>query len=315
MRDFFEILSNMEIYNEELHNMSDHTYRLGSNLIEFVSLDQPQKKRGAKRNYLWMNEANEFTFEDYLQMSMRTSEQIFMDYNPSEQFHWIYDLMTKREDFTLIKSTYKDNTFLDPAIKKELEMLQTLDENSWNIYGLGNRGKLEGKIYSNYQIVTEFPECEVIYGLDFGYNNPTALTKVGIKENDIYIEEVIYQSYLTNQDLIQKMKEFDIGNKTIYCDHAEPQRIEELYRAGFNVKPADKSVKDGIDRCKRSRLHVLNTSINALKEIQTYKYKVDKNGKVLEEPIKFNDHICDSFRYAIHTHQVKPSGKYFIVGI
>jgi phage terminase large subunit len=300
MRDFFEILTNLEIYDPSCHNKTESTYRIGSNLIEFISMDDPQKKRGSKRDYLWLNEANELTWEDFFQLNVRLEQngQVFIDYNPSDENHWIYEKLLDNEkragQITFIKSTYKDNTFLGADQIAEIEYLKGTDENYWKIYGLGERGQHKGQIYGVWDTVDNMPDpsgYDVFYGLDFGFNVPTALVRCYLTDGRIlFLEECLYQSNLTNQDLITILKGTITGRSPIYCDAAEPQRIVELQRAGFNAKPADKSVKDGIDRVKRLKINVTKASVNILKERANYKYKEDANGNILDEPVKFNDH-------------------------
>ena len=308
MRDFFMIMKNAGIYREEFHNKTELIYKMNTNEIEFVSIDQPQKIRGRKRQYLWMNEANEFSYEDFRQLNLRTEKQVFMDYNPSDEFHWIYDHVLTREDAKFIKSTYLDNPFLEPEIVKEIERLKGVDHNYWRIYGLGERGISEATIYNHWELCDKMPEVpdEIIYGLDFGFNNPTALVKIAIQDGEYYLEEILYQSHLTNQELINKLRDLDITEyKTIYADSAEPARISEIDNAGFFIEPADKDVKKGIDTIRTNKIHITKSSINLLKEIKSYKWKV-KDEKPLDEPVKENDHLMDSMRYAIYTNSIKP---------
>jgi phage terminase large subunit len=304
LRDFFEILNSMGLYNENHYNKTDKEYVLNGNIVEFVSLDQPQKKRGAKRHYLWLNEANEFTFEDYFQLSIRTSGLIVLDYNPSDEYSWIYDKVLTRNDCKFIQSTYKDNPFLEESLKREIEALEHTDENYWKIYGLGERGKAKAIIYDKWDIVDELPECEVyITGMDFGYNNPSAVIEIGVIGKDAYIDELLYSSKMTNTDLISALKYIDEFKEGDYfADSAEPDRIEEISRAGFHVRPARKGkqrIKDGIDTVKRYNLHITKRSDNVIKEFRNYKWREDKDGKVLEEPVKLFDHAMDAIRYAL----------------
>ena len=304
MRDFFGIMVDAGVYRVENHNKTELTYTYKTNEIEFISIDQPQKVRGRKRRHLWMNEANEFTYEDFRQLNIRTEEKIFMDYNPSDEFHWIYDNILTRDDRVFIKSTYKDNPFLEKSIVKEIELLKQTDPNYWRIYGLGERGISETTIFIYWQLAENWPEFdEVIYGVDFGFNNPTALVKVGIKDKENYLEELLYESHLTNSQLIDKLKLLELGDAYIYADAAEPQRIEEIKRAGFNIYPADKDVKKGIDEIRTHKLFINKNSVNLLKEIKSYKWKV-KDDKPLDEPVKMNDHLLDAARYAVHTHSL-----------
>jgi phage terminase large subunit len=306
LRDFFCILNELGLYSDENYNKSTGEYFINGNLVEFISLDQPQKKRGTKRNYAWLNEANEFTYEDFFQIEIRTTEEITLDYNPSDEFSWIYEKVIPRSDCTFIQSTYKDNPFLEESLVNEIERLQTIDENYWKIYGLGERGQSQTTIYPNWEMIDVFPTNvdEIVYGVDFGYNNPSVVVKVGVKDGkSIYVHEELYESHLTNQDLINKLKSIVTNrNKIMKCDCEDPARIEELCRAGFNARACMKgknSVKDGIDNVKMLKVYVTKSSINIEKERRNYKWKTDKDGHVLDEPVKFSDHAMDAIRYAI----------------
>lgn len=315
MRDFFGIMKEEGIYREELHNKTEFTYRVGSNEIEFISVDEPQKVRGRKRGYLWMNETNEFSYEDFRQLNLRTEKQIFMDFNPSDEFHWIYDHILTRDDSTLIKSTYKDNPFLDQVIVKEIENLRDLDPNYWRIYGLGERGISEAKIYSHWQYCDDLPEGgETIYGLDFGFNHPTALVKIKIVDDRYYWKELLYRSYLTNPEVITLLKDLVPQNEYLYADSENPQDIEEIRRAGFNIKPMKKeagSVLGGIRHIKSHEWFITKDSVNGLKEVKSYSWK-QKDGKNLDEPLKVNDDFLDAGRGAIYTHTSKPKTQLFM---
>lgn len=322
MRDFFEIMNNLELYDASCHNKTESTYRLGTNLIEFISMDDPQKKRGSKRDYLWLNEANELTWEDFFQLNVRLEDngQVFLDYNPSDETHWIYDQLLdnpkRAGQVTFIKSTYKDNTHLSKEQIAEIEYLNGTDENYWKIYGLGERGQLKSLIYPVWDLIDNMPDrsnYDVFYGLDFGFNHPTALVRCYLADSRIlFAEECLYQSYMTNGEVIDWLKATVNPHDPIYADAAEPQRIMEIQRAGFNCKPADKSVKDGIDRVKRLKVTVTKASVNIIKERAGYKYKEDANGNIIDEPVKFRDDALDALRYACHTHLLRPSGQYSV---
>jgi phage terminase large subunit len=303
MRDFFSIIKGWGWYSEANHNKSDHIYKLNNTDIEFFSLDEPEKVRGRKRKILWVNEANELEYEDWRQLLLRTSGDIYMDYNPSDEFSWIYDHVLTRPDCDLIKSTYLDNPFLEETIIGEIERLKGTDENYWKIYGLGLRGVSTAKIYSHWQLCDDFPKgCERIFGLDFGFNNQTALVEVGIKDDNIYARERLYKSGMTNGDLIEWLKKHRMQEKIIYADSAEPQRIKEIEDAGFVIEAADKDVLMGIDSIKRRKFYITKDSVNGLKEAKSYSWKTGKDGKRIDEPVKHNDHFMDATRYAVYTY-------------
>lgn len=308
MRDFFTILNSAALYSAENHNKSTNEYYLNGNLIEFISMDIAEKKRGTKRDILWLNEATEFDFEDFFQLSIRTSGKIFIDYNPAYEFHWIYDKVLTRRDCCFIQSTYKDNPFLEQSLIDEIERLKEIDDNYWKIYGLGEKGQTKAIIFNNWDLIDDFPDNvdEIIYGIDFGYNNPSSIVKIGVKDVlDIYVKQVLYDRYLTNTDLIERIKsiipECD-QDKAIKADSAEPDRIKEISQAGYYIEGSKKgkdSVKLGIDVVKRKRLHITKDSTELIKEIRSYKWKEDRDGKILDEPVKFNDHAISAMRYAI----------------
>lgn len=317
MRDFFEILSKMELYEEVHHNKTENTYWLNENLVEFVSVDQPQKIRGRKRDYLFINEANELTYDSWMQLAFRTEEMIVIDYNPSDEYNWIYDQVLTRDDCEFHITTYKDNPFLPAELITEIERLREADENYWQVYGLGQRGRSGELIYTHWQVIHEedFPKnSEIIYGLDFGYVNPSAMVKVAIHEGAVYVDEMMYETKLTTTDLVNRIRGEGIGRyEEIFCDTADPAAIEELVRAKLNAKPSHKDVLEGIMKIKSMPLRITARSANVLKEIRNYKWKTDKDGKILEEVVKFSDHSLDALRYAVFTKLTTPSREWSIV--
>ncbi len=316
MRDFFEILRNYELYNEDYHNKSSNEYHLNGNLVEFISLDQPQKIRGRKRNLLYINEGNELFYEDWQQLVFRTDGRIIIDYNPSDSFHWIYDRVIPREDCDFYQTTYRDNPFLDKSIVDEIERLRDTDEDYWRIYGLGERGMSRATIFQFGQ--AEIPtEAKLIsYGLDFGYtNDPTALVAVYQLDNHLYLDELIYRTGLTNRDIHSHFQSFSLDRRDeVFADSAEPKSIDELHRFGWNVKPTVKgadSVNAGIDILKRHKLFATPRSSNLIKELQNYKWVEDKNGNLLNKPIDAFNHGIDAARYAVANKLSKPNyGRY-----
>ncbi len=316
-RDFFEILNNLDLYSETDHNKSDYTYTLNGNLFEFVSLDQPQKKRGARRDFLFCNEANELTWEDFFQLLVRTTDKIWLDYNPSDSFHWIYDKLLVRDDVTYIQSTYKDNPFLEQTIVDEIERLQGTDDDYWRIYGLGERGLSRATVFQ-FNVVDDPKGQLVSFGLDFGFtNDPTSLVQVYKDGDDLYIHEMMYHTQLTNSDISDKFAELGLTRyDEIWADSAEPKSIEELHRFGWNIKPTAKgadSIMAGIDILKRHKIYVTKGSDNTIREFQNYKWQEDKNGNLLNKPIDKFNHAIDAVRYATFNRLSKPNyGRYAI---
>lgn len=319
MRDFIGLLKEYDLYSELNHNKSSSEYMLNGNLIEFISLDQPTKVRGRKRDLLFINEANELFFEDWQQLIFRTTGKIILDYNPSDEFHWIYERVKTREDADFYITTYKDNPFLEPEIVKEIERLKYTDENYWKVYGLGQVGAAKSLIFT-INLVDTIPDNAKLlsYGMDFGFtNDPTTLMAVYLHDTNLYIKELLYRTGMTNQDIAKELERLGIGRRDeVYADKAEPKSIEEIYRMGWNIKGADKgpgSVNIGIDMLKRYQLNVTKDSVNTIKEFRNYKFKEDKNGNVLNDPVDLFNHSIDAVRYATYSKLSKPNyGKYAI---
>lgn len=307
MRDFFDILNRLNLYREGSHNKTSNEYQIGSNLFEFIGVDQSERVRGRKRHVLFLNEANENDLESFRQLALRTIDKIILDYNPSDAFSWIYDHVETRDDCEMVVTTYQDNPFLEGSIVSEIERLKDADEDYWNIYGLGLIGTGSTRIFTHWRPVEQIPDGEMkIYGLDFGYNNPTALLEITYADRTLHWRELLYETKLTTADLIEKLKTFPqlkAKGAEIIADSAEPKTIEEIARAGYEIKPAYKDVKDTVDFIKSCPLRIDANSPNLLREIKRYSWKTDKSGKTLDEVVKFDDHLMDAGRYgsyAIH---------------
>tara|TARA_R110002049_G_scaffold186971_2_gene355181 strand:- start:157 stop:1323 length:1167 start_codon:yes stop_codon:yes gene_type:complete len=318
MRDFIDILRSYEMYREESHNKSSSEYILYGNLIEFISLDQPQKVRGRKRDLLFINEANELYWEDWQQLLFRTKERVILDYNPSDEYHWIYDKVIPRDDCAFFKTTYLDNPFLGESIKQEIERLKETDEQYWQIYGLGIKGITKSTIF-RYLEVTEIPEQAkfLSYGMDFGYtNDPTTLIGIWIDDHNLYAKEYLYRTLMTTTDINKFLRDMNINRELIWADSAEVRLIDELRRMGWNIRPSIKgrdSINAGIDLLKRYKIHLTKDSNNAIQEFRNYKWQEDRSGKMINKPIDNNNHLVDALRYGTYSILSKPNfGKYAI---
>jgi phage terminase large subunit len=298
LRDFIEILRDIGLYNEESHNKSEQIYTFANgSMIEFFSVDNEQKIRGRKRDIAWCNEANELYFDDFTQLNMRTEDKLIFDYNPSDSASWLYELPA--EESIKIKSTYKDNPFLPDSIKAQIEDLARTDEALYQIYALGEKAISKSNIYSQWTFLSHRPArfVKYVYGLDFGYNHPTALMRVYYCDNDIYIEPVIYESYLTTTMLIEKLATLNIEQTvSIIADYSRPEIIQEMNTAGYDVLNANKVVKKGIDNLKT--FGVFCQDDKALKrEYENYKWKKIADF-ITDEPVKLFDDAMDAIRYA-----------------
>lgn len=311
-RDFMEIAENVGIsYFAEI-NKADLTFKYKNHLVEFISLDNEMKVRGRKRTHCFLNEANEFYLEDFNQLSLRTTERMILDFNPSDVLHWIYSDICTRDDCDTYITTFEDNAFLDPEIKKEILRMKEKDADRWRVYGLGERATFkEGQIFDNWQWVDykkflDKEHCEVAYGLDFGFSNdPTTIVEVRRKNDRLYVHELLFRKGLTNQDIFEEIKKLGLQEEIIICDSAEPKSIEELRRLGAYCKPSQKgkgSVLNGIQVIKEYEVFASKQSKNLLQEYQYYIWDSNRDGKSINK-IKQNgmDHLMDALRYAVTT--------------
>ena len=315
-KDFLDIIKSLGLYDEKNHNKSELTYQLRGNTFNFYSIDNAQKIRGRKRDHVLLNEVNELGLEDFRQISLRTTGKIFMDYNPSDEDVWVYDV-ERRDDAIRIDSTYTDNPFLGTGIVTEIERLKTDDPDYWQVYGLGQIGKRREIVFTNWDTCDEFPtNCdEVIYGMDFGFNDPKVFLKLGKRGNEIFIHELLYERELIRADLIQKMPQLvERRNAEIYADSEDPETIADIHQNGYNIKPSNKekgSVLFGIEALKAYKVWITATSLNLIRDWKNYKWKMDKNGKILDEPAHTFSHGPDAARYPVYTHWGNPHASVF----
>jgi phage terminase large subunit len=280
--------------------------------ITHTGLDDVEKLKSVHGiTGIWVEEATELTEVDFTQLDLRLRgespdyKQIILSYNPINIFHWLkknhHDKLDPRR--LIVKTTYKDNEFIDADYKQVLESIQ--DKNYNRIYMMGEWGvQEEGLIYTHWK-TSELPPAvdETFYGLDFGFNNPTSLVKVCIRDKKYYVQEMLYQSQLITQDIINIIKPI-VGRSTVYCDSAEPARIKEIQKAGIRAKEAKKDVALGIEFVKGVDLFITPDSHNLIKELRVYKWKESTDGTFKDkEPLKFMDHACDAMRYAIYTYR------------
>lgn len=314
LKDFVGVLKLYGMYNERLHNKTENIITLNGNEIAFIGLDEKQKLHGRTQDRFWINEAVEATREDFDQLEMRTSEDGILDYNPNTTNSWIYTNVEPRPDAILIHSTMLDNPFLPDTIRKKIQSYEptpeniehgTADEYYWQVYGLGMRADVKGLVYNNIRWVEEVPPEAKLLGnwIDFGYtNDPTSVGKLYLSEGELWADELIYESGLTNQDITRKAEEVDINRRDdSVADSAEPKSIEELRREGWNVEGARKgqdSITQGIDVVKRYRLNITTRSKGLREEARNYKWQYDKaTDTYRNKPVDAFNHSFDGIRY------------------
>jgi phage terminase large subunit len=313
---FVDMLVDLGIYDQVEHNKTDRTFSFRGNYLAFLSIDDPLKIRSSEWNYIFMEEANEFDWQDFIVLKTRLSapttdddpNKIFLALNPSDEHGWIHQKLEIQDNVEVIRSTYKDNPFLSKEYIGALEELKNQDQTFYKIFTLGEWATPTNIIYTRWDLVDDLPLIpdEVFYGLDFGFNNPSACVKVAVKDREIFVDQILCESKLTNADLMERLNFLRGEPSQVYADCAEPNRIEEMRREGFSVYPAEKSVSDGIDMLKRFTIHITKRSADVISEIRSYKWKEDPAGNPKEgEPVKFRDHLLDALRYAVYTHYIE----------
>ena len=308
-RDFIQILEQLGMYYQGVHNKAENTFKYRNHLVEFLSVDEPQKIRGRKRDIAYLNEANELNIEDFRQINMRTTGFIILDFNPSDPIHWIYDEIIPRDDCDTWITTYKDNKFLSPELVFEIERMRERDPDYWRVYGEGLQATYSKRqIYSNWQFIPEadMPEFDdPIIGLDFGYSNdPTAAVLVQKVNDKLYVKELLYNTGMTNNEIAEWLKANGYDQVLVYADSAEPKSIEEIKRLGCWIKPAIKgqgSIMAGISLIKEFDVYATDTSKNLMKEYHNYYWEELKDGTIINKPLDKMNHLQDSLRYAVYS--------------
>ncbi|WP_374951006.1 PBSX family phage terminase large subunit [Mucilaginibacter sp.] len=306
MRDADEISKSSPVFIRMLKkfNISDRVYEFhNGSIIEFKSYANAQDAKAGKRDYLFVNEANGISWDIYLELSLRTRKRIFIDYNPNSGF-WAHERLIGQPEVELIISDHRHNPFAGDGIRKKVESLKDEDYELWKVYARGLTGRITGLVFTNWSICEQIPEDAKLLaaGLDFGFTNDETGCLLVYKQNgELWVDELIYQTELTNADISKKLKRAGLNKSTtIIADSAEPKSIEELKRLGWNISGAKKgadSVNHSIDILKRYHINITRSSVNLRKELDKYKWKTDKSGNTLNQPIDACNHLIDPLRY------------------
>jgi phage terminase large subunit len=304
LRDFLKIMKWTNRFVDDRFNKSLLKYEFANgSFIEFFSADDSSKLRGARRDILYVNECNNVNFEAYNELSIRTKKEIYLDFNPANEF-WVEEIKEDKEaDFIIL--TYKDNEALDTGIVDQIEKNRLKAETStywrnwWKVYGLGELGMLEGVVFSNWKQIDTIPkEARLVgIGLDFGYtNDPTSCIEIYKHNETRILNEIVYQTGLLNSDIAKQLPK----DVPVYADSAEPKSIADIQRYGVTIKGVTKgrdSINYGIDVMQRVNYLVTSKSINLIKELRSYCWDTDKTGKRLNKPVDNYNHAIDAVRY------------------
>lgn len=319
LRDAETIVASSEVLQSYInnYNKSDRLFTFfNSSIIEFKSYDDWQDAKSGKRDYLFLNEVNGIAKPIFDELYLRTKRKTYLDYNPNTEF-WVHTDLIGKENVSLIISDHRHNTFLDEKIHNKIEAIE--DPELWKVYARGLTGKLEGVIFRDYNIVPNISlDAKLIgYGLDFGFtNDPTALIAMYNQNGEIVLDELIYEKRLLNVDISNRMKELNVSG-TIIADSAEPKSIAELQSYGWFVEAAKKgpdSIRQSINVLKRYKINVTQSSHNLKKELNAYKWKQSKEGKLENVPVDFMNHAIDATRYiCLNLLDNVSKGKYLFI--
>lgn len=301
LRDALEIYEGSEELKScvQSYNRTDRIFYFKSgSIIEFKGYQSPQDAKSGKRDYCFINEANGITYDIYVELALRTRTRVFIDYNPNNRF-WVHEKVIPNAQ--LIISDHRHNPFLTQKIRDKIEGLKEVDLDLWKVYARGMTGKIEGLIFRNWELCESIPSDAkfIAWGMDFGFtNDPTAVLGVWMQDGKLWIDLRIYETRLTNPDIYELLK----ANKEDHiADSAEPKSIAELENMGLRIEGANKgpdSVKNSIDILKRYKLMITRNSLPLIKELNAYKWKVDKaTGNAINEPVDFMNHAIDALRY------------------
>jgi phage terminase large subunit len=310
LRDMERILRSSTWLRSQVasYNRTERVYEFASGTImEFNSYDDEQDAKSGKRDYLFVNEANGIPYPVFKQLALRTDKQVLIDYNPSAAF-WVHELVLTNAGLypsvELLISDHRHNPFISADMHAQIERLRHENEETWRVYARGLTGKVDGLVLKNVFVCDAIPEDAkfLACGIDFGFtNDATGCLEVYLQNGELWVNELIYETGLTNPDISRRFKA--LGLKTtqeIIADSAEPKSIEELRRIGWYITPARKgpdSILHGLDILQRYRINVTRRSTHLRAELGKYSWKKDRLGKTLNEPIDAFNHLIDPLRY------------------
>lgn len=319
LRDQLDIVNDSNILRSCIvdYNKTERTFTFDTgSILEFKSYLTAQDAKSGKRDYLFVNELQGISHEIFYELYLRTSKRTWVDFNPNAEF-WVHEKFIGQPGVRMIISDHRHNPFVPEKIRSKLENLKYVDKELFKVYARGMTGKIEGLVFRNHEIVEAIPEQAkfIAHWLDWGFtNDPTSFGSVYLMDKELYLDEQIYDTGLTNSDIAERLRLLNIkGSDEIIADSSEPKSIEDLKRAGFYVNAAKKgpdSINSSIDTLKQFKLNITRRSLGLVKEIRSYKWAQDSSGRTLNKPIDFMNHSIDGVRYVALNKINKSSGKF-----
>ena len=309
-KDFENYLWQMGVYDYVDHRKTRYEFEYDHRTVSFFPTTNEERLKGRQNDFVWINEADGLTFYEYNQLIMRCSGPMWLDYNPSKPECYVKTELEekryeKKKDVNIMISIVSDNPFLIDEQREEIETLYDVDRELWEVYAKARWVTFKGLIFPNWEIIPakDFPQntLKQCYGLDFGYNDPTALVHMAKEGKTLFIDEKIYQTGMLTADIIKELGVLGIRNDKIIADCYDPKAIKEIRQAGYRCRPCrpgSDSVRKSIDTVKSYTLKITDTSLHFMQELKRYKWKVDKEGNVTNEPIDRYNHAGDAIRYA-----------------
>ena len=311
LKDFEKILRMYDLFDEKnFHKSAPVCYNFMGNRIYFTGLDSVGS-HGERHDVIWGNEGMELDFEAWKQLNQRCNEAFFIDYNPSDTSHWIYNSIITRPDTKFFHSTLLQNSFLPNGQRQEILSYEptaeniekgTADDYMWKVYGLGLRASPKGAIFPHVNWIDKMPEGNYFYGLDYGFtNDPTALTKICLQGNDLFVELLIYEPIDSANVLADAIRNCGITTEMITADTSDKyndvEMCKDLRNLGINIKKTSKA-KGLLHRIGLLKKHKINIvyNLNAKREQENYKWR-EVNGINVNEPIDKFNHFWDSLGY------------------
>ena len=316
-KDFEDVMRALGIWESKRMNKVEMTYTFqNGSEVQFFATEDSGAAQGLKSDILFVNEATEIGYEVWVQLTVRNQGLKILDYNPNfSDDHWIAKMNRTDKDVKFFKTTYKDNIFLSSETVKSIEKLKYTDERLWRIYGLGEQSLVEGVIYKQWNIVPSIPPNlmrKAIVGLDWGWQDPTAIVLVAVTKDECYVQEICYKPYMKDDEILEILQTYPCKGRQVICDNADPRMKDKMKRDGVRIQATRKassanmrSIVPGIVAVLSKKLYIVEGSDNLITELNNYTWAQDRDGNYTDQPIDKFNHLLDATRYVVYTYKIE----------